>query len=91
MTATPFTNPTATWNQRYAAENHLFGQEPNDYLRAQAEVDALYRKPDEWTRKAVRNIAGMGPFSSDRTIAEYAHEIWHTRPVAVGNKPFYGS
>ena len=36
MTATPFTNPTATWNQRYAAENHLFGQEPNDYLRAQA-------------------------------------------------------
>ena len=54
-------------------------------------MDALYRKPDEWTRKAVRNIAGMGPFSSDRTIAEYAHEIWHTRPVAVGNKPFYGS
>ena len=36
MTATPFTNPAATWNQRYAAENHLFGQEPNDYLRAQA-------------------------------------------------------
>ena len=72
-------------------DHYLLLADYADYLRAQAEVDALYRKPDEWARKAVRNIAGMGPFSSDRTIAEYAHEIWHTKPVAVGKKLFYGS
>ncbi len=53
------------------------------YLQAQERVDALYRDPDEWTRKAILNVAGMGPFSSDRTIAEYANEIWRTKPVAL--------
>jgi starch phosphorylase len=33
---------------------------------------------------AILNVAGMGEFSSDRTIAQYAHEIWKTRPVALG-------
>ncbi|MEO8299908.1 MAG: glycogen/starch/alpha-glucan phosphorylase, partial [Burkholderiales bacterium] len=55
------------------------------YLAAQGEVDALYRNADEWTRRAVLNVAGMGPFSSDRTIAQYAHEIWHSKPVIVGH------
>jgi starch phosphorylase len=32
----------------------------------------------------VLNVAGMGQFSSDRTIAQYAHEIWRTRPVQLG-------
>lgn len=47
----------------------------------QAEVDALYRRPDEWTRRAVLNVAGIGAFSSDRTIAEYARSIGHTPQV----------
>jgi len=51
------------------------------YVATQARVDALYRNADEWTRKAVLNVAGMGPFSSDRTIAEYAHTIWKIKPV----------
>jgi starch phosphorylase len=42
----------------------------------QDEVDDLYRQPDAWTRKAILNVAGMGVFSSDRTIAEYASDIW---------------
>ncbi|MBL8445749.1 MAG: glycogen/starch/alpha-glucan phosphorylase, partial [Zoogloeaceae bacterium] len=49
----------------------------------QARVDALYRKPDEWTRRAVLNVAGMGVFSSDRTIAEYARTIWNTPRVTL--------
>ncbi|MGE5547762.1 MAG: glycogen/starch/alpha-glucan phosphorylase [Solirubrobacterales bacterium] len=47
------------------------------YLAAQERVDALYRMPDEWTRKAILNVARMGKFSSDRTVREYAEEIWH--------------
>ena len=51
------------------------------YIAAQGKVDALYRKPDEWAKRALTNVAGMGPFSSDRTIAEYAEQIWHARPL----------
>jgi starch phosphorylase len=48
------------------------------YVDMQDQVDALYREPDAWTRKAILNVAGMGVFSSDRTIAEYANNIWKT-------------
>ncbi len=54
------------------------------YVATQARVDALYRDADAWTRMAILNVAGMGAFSSDRTIAEYAHQIWKTKPVALG-------
>ena len=51
------------------------------YVPAQGSVDALYREPAQWARHAIANVAGMGPFSSDRAIREYAHEIWHADPV----------
>jgi starch phosphorylase len=53
------------------------------YLRADGELCELYRKPDEWTRKVILNIAGSGKFSSDRTISEYAKEIWGARACPV--------
>jgi starch phosphorylase len=53
-----------------------------DYVAAQQRVDDLYRRPSEWTRQAILNIAGMGPFSSDRTIREYASEIWDVQPMS---------
>ena len=53
------------------------------YVETQAKVDALYRDADAWTHKAILNVAGMGAFSSDRTIAEYAHQIWKTKPVML--------
>ena len=51
------------------------------YIACQEEVDALYRNEDEWSRRAILNVAGMGRFSSDRTIREYATKIWNVEPV----------
>jgi starch phosphorylase len=51
------------------------------YAAAQQRVDALYTNPDEWTRKSVINALSMGPFSSDRSVREYADNIWGIKPV----------
>jgi starch phosphorylase len=64
-------------------DNYLLLADYRSYVDTQDRVDALYRSADEWTRKAVLNVAGMGFFSSDRTIAEYAHTIWHSPPVQL--------
>ncbi|MBK8740320.1 MAG: glycogen/starch/alpha-glucan phosphorylase [Betaproteobacteria bacterium] len=53
------------------------------YVEAQERADALYADPQAWAATAVRNVAAMGPFSSDRTIAEYAEGIWRVQPVAL--------
>ncbi|MBA4254415.1 MAG: glycogen phosphorylase [Polaromonas sp.] len=52
-----------------------------DYLATQHKVDDLYRRPEEWARHAILNVAAMGPFSADRTIREYAADIWHVNPI----------
>ncbi|XP_026878481.2 glycogen phosphorylase, muscle form [Electrophorus electricus] len=51
-----------------------------DYMKCQEKVSALYKKPREWTKKVILNIAGSGKFSSDRTISQYAREIWGVEP-----------
>jgi starch phosphorylase len=48
----------------------------DSYCAQQAAVDALWRDPPRWWKAAVMNTAGVGWFSSDRTVAEYAAEIW---------------
>ena len=53
------------------------------YVACQEEVSALFSNQAEWARRAILNTAGMGKFSSDRTIEEYAREIWGIRPVDI--------
>jgi glycogen phosphorylase len=50
------------------------------YLEADRALCAVYADPDAWARTAILNVAGAGKFSSDRTIAEYAADIWHVKP-----------
>ena len=52
------------------------------YSSIQSEIEALYRDPLEWNRKAVLNVANSGYFSSDRSIQDYLDNIWHTSPLA---------
>jgi starch phosphorylase len=53
------------------------------YMRTQADVGALYSKSEAWARRAVLNVAQSGQFSSDRTINEYAREIWGAKACRV--------
>jgi starch phosphorylase len=53
------------------------------YGKAQQRVGELYADADAWARKAILNVAGSGKFSSDRTIADYAAEIWQVKPCPV--------
>ncbi|HUN75785.1 MAG TPA: glycogen/starch/alpha-glucan phosphorylase [Steroidobacteraceae bacterium] len=54
-----------------------------DYARAHRQLSELHGDPEAWTRKAIVNVASSGKFSSDRTIAEYADEIWDLQPSPV--------
>jgi len=53
------------------------------YLEADQRLVALYADPQAWAAKAILNVAASGKFSSDRTIAEYAADIWHAQPCPV--------
>ena len=53
------------------------------YSDCQEKVDAAFRDRARWAKMAILNTARMGKFSSDRTIAEYAREIWKLDPVRV--------
>jgi glycogen phosphorylase len=53
------------------------------YLQADEQLTQLYRAPENWARKCILNVAGSGKFSSDRTISEYASQIWHVHPCPV--------
>lgn len=62
-------------------EHFLVLADFHEYMEAQARVDELFLNTEEWTRKSVINALSMGPFSSDRSIREYADNIWAIKPV----------
>jgi starch phosphorylase len=60
----------------WGGDHYLLLADFPEYLAAQALVDARYRNRDAWVQSAIANVAGMGAFSSDRSIREYAERIW---------------
>jgi len=53
------------------------------YVETQAQVSTLYTQPEAWARKAILNVGHAGKFSSDRTITEYASDIWQAQPCPL--------
>jgi starch phosphorylase len=60
-------------------DQYLLTVDFDDYWRAQREIDAAWKNPAAWWRKAILNTARMGWFSSDRSMREYAEEIWRVK------------
>ncbi|KAI3416066.1 hypothetical protein GPALN_005618 [Globodera pallida] len=60
-----------------------------DYVKTQEKVSATYQDQDKWQKMCLFNIAASGKFSTDRTIAEYARDIWSVEPGAVQLPPPY--
>uniref|UniRef100_A0A6I8R4C9 Alpha-1,4 glucan phosphorylase n=1 Tax=Xenopus tropicalis TaxID=8364 RepID=A0A6I8R4C9_XENTR len=57
------------------------------YIKCQEKVSELYKTPKEWTKMVIKNIAASGKFSSDRTIKEYAMDIWGVEPTDLKIPP----
>jgi starch phosphorylase len=66
----------------YGGDRYMHLADLESYLEAQDRASADYRDPARWNEMAIRNVAGAGRFSSDRTIREYARDIWKIVPVA---------
>jgi starch phosphorylase len=66
----------------WRGDHYMLLADYGSYIAAQSRVDALYQEPALWWMRAITNVAGMGPFSSDRTIRQYASQIWRVAPIA---------
>src|SRR5499433_1078490 len=64
-------------------DHYLHLADLTSYLEADQRLVKLYADPDAWARQAIVNVASSGKFSSDRTIAEYAADIWKVKPCPV--------
>jgi starch phosphorylase len=62
-------------------DHYLLLADYASYVAAQERVDLAYLQSEHWATMALRNVAAMGPFSSDRTIAQYAQHIWQSPPI----------
>ncbi|XP_022948692.1 alpha-1,4 glucan phosphorylase L isozyme, chloroplastic/amyloplastic isoform X2 [Cucurbita moschata] len=65
------------------ADYFLVGKDFPSYIECQEKVDEVYRDQKRWTRMSILNTAGSYKFSSDRTIHEYAKDIWDIKPVEL--------
>ncbi len=68
-------------NLLHKGDHYLLLADYASYIAAQDAVGALYQDQEEWSRMAILNVARVGKFSSDRTIGEYAKNIWNVTPA----------
>jgi glycogen phosphorylase len=66
-----------------AGDHYLHLADLGSYSAAHQRLGEVYAQPDGWFGKAILNIAASGTFSSDRTIADYARDIWHVEPCPI--------
>jgi starch phosphorylase len=66
-----------------SGDHYMHLADLRSYLEADRQLCELYANPDGWARTAILNVAGSGKFSSDRTIKEYASDIWKAEPCPV--------
>jgi starch phosphorylase len=64
-------------------DHYMLLADLRSYIEAQERVDSLYRRPLEWNRMALINVARSGKFSADRSIRQYAEDIWKVEPCPV--------
>jgi starch phosphorylase len=64
-------------------DHYLHLADLTSYSEAHTRLGQLYTDQEGWSRQAILNMAASGKFSSDRTIAEYANEIWHAKPCPI--------
>jgi starch phosphorylase len=64
-------------------DHYMLLADYRSYIEVQRKVDELYKDPDAWTRTALLNTCRMGKFSIDRTVMEYAHNIWDIAPQCI--------
>ena len=65
------------------ADRYFILADFESYAAAQRRVEAAYNDPKRWARMAMMNVANVGKFSSDRTIEQYAQEIWGLEKVQI--------
>ena len=70
----------------YQGDHYMLLADYASYMACQQQVETLYREPQAWLRTTILNVAHMGKFSSDRTIREYAQQIWNVHTVASKRK-----
>ncbi|MGA2715056.1 MAG: glycogen/starch/alpha-glucan phosphorylase [Bryobacteraceae bacterium] len=70
-----------------ANDEHFHLADFTPYVEAQGKAGSAFRDPGRWTRMAILNVARMGKFSSDRTVMEYAHEIWGVQRSTLIDDP----
>ena len=64
----------------WGGDHYLLLADYESYVATQSQVDEVYRQRAVWCERAIANVAGMGVFSSDRTIRDYAKQIWKIEP-----------
>lgn len=73
------------YNGGERADQYFILKDFRSYAKAHEQVEMIYRNPERWAKTVMLNTASSGKFSSDRTIEEYAKEIWNLNKVVIKN------